>query len=133
MVLELLSGDQTLAQVATKHEVTPISLKAWKKQFLENASMAFDLGIGHPELQGRDCHLEERERCSPCFSQGSAVAYGQLNAQRGQRAKKLGKTTIERDWAVGKLKSYSLAQAASRLSAALLSPSRLRYTPTRGA
>ena len=44
VVLELLSGDQTLAQVATKHEVTPISLKAWKKQFLENASMAFDVG-----------------------------------------------------------------------------------------
>ena len=112
MVLELLSGDQTLAQVATKHEVTPISLKAWKKQFLENASMAFDVG-----------------KATQSFKEEIAT----LKNENDALAKKLGKTTIERDWAVGKLKSYSLAQAASRLSAALLSPSRLRYTPARGA
>ena len=44
VVLELLSGEQTLAQVASNHEITPASLKSWKKKFLENASMAFDLG-----------------------------------------------------------------------------------------
>jgi Transposase and inactivated derivatives len=43
VVLELLQGDLTAAQVASKYEITAKSLTDWKKQFLENASLAFDL------------------------------------------------------------------------------------------
>lgn len=42
VVLELISGEQTLNQIASKYDVTPQSLLTWKKQFLENASQAFE-------------------------------------------------------------------------------------------
>ena len=44
VVLELLVGDQTVAQIASKYEITAKSLTDWKKQFLPNASLAFDVG-----------------------------------------------------------------------------------------
>ena len=84
VVLELLRGEQTVAQVASKYEITAKSLGDWKKQFLENASLAFDVS-------------------------GATKAYKDeiegLKEENDALAKKLGKTTIERDWAVGKLKS----------------------------
>lgn len=84
VVLELLAADQTVAQVASKYEITAKSLTDWKKQFLANASLAFDVG-------------------------GATKAYKDeiedLKVENDALAKKLGKTTIERDWAVGKLKS----------------------------
>lgn len=43
VVLELLSSGHTVAQIASKYEITPKSLTDWKKQFLENASLAFDV------------------------------------------------------------------------------------------
>ena len=42
VVLELLSEGSTLNQIASKYEITQQSLLSWKKQFLENASQAFD-------------------------------------------------------------------------------------------
>jgi putative transposase len=88
IVLELLSGEQTVAQIASKYEITAKSLTDWKKQFLQNASLAFDLG-------------------------GATKAYKdeieELIEENDALAKKLGKTTIERDWAVGKLKSLDLS------------------------
>ncbi len=84
IVLELLTGEKTLAQVASKYEVTGRSLHLWKKKFLENASMAFDLG------KATQSYKEE------IFD---------LKKENDALAKKLGKTTIEKDWAVGKLKS----------------------------
>jgi putative transposase len=44
VVLELLAGEQTVAQVASRCEITAKSLTDWKKQFLANASLAFDVG-----------------------------------------------------------------------------------------
>lgn len=88
VVLELLSADQTVAQVASKYEITAKSLTDWKKQFLSNASLAFDVG-------------------------GATKAYKDeiedLKEENDALAKKLGKTTIERDWALGKLKSLDLS------------------------
>lgn len=88
VVLELLAGDQTVAQIASKYEITAKSLTDWKKQFLSNASLAFDVG-------------------------GATQAYkdeiATLKDENDALAKKLGKTTIERDWAVGKLKSLDLS------------------------
>jgi putative transposase len=84
VVLELLSEDQTVAQVASKYEITAKSLTDWKKQFLANASLAFDVG-------------------------GATKAYKEeiedLKVENDALAKKLGKTTIERDWLQGKLNS----------------------------
>ena len=43
IVLELLKGEQTINQIASKYDVTVKSIQRWKRQFLENASLAFDL------------------------------------------------------------------------------------------
>jgi len=88
IVLELLSAEQTVAQVASKYEITAKSLTDWKKQFLSNASLAFDVG------GATKAYKEEIE---------------ELKEENDALAKKLGKTTIERDWAVGKLKSLDLS------------------------
>ncbi len=42
VVLELLSEEQTIAQIASKYEISAKSLIDWKKQFLDNASLVFD-------------------------------------------------------------------------------------------
>jgi len=36
LVLEVLEGEKTVNEIASKYEVLPKSLKDWKKQFLEN-------------------------------------------------------------------------------------------------
>jgi putative transposase len=98
VVLELLRGEQTVAQVASKYEITAKSLGDWKKQFLENASLAFDVS-------------------------GATKAYKDeiegLKEENDALAKKLGKTTIERDWAVGKLKSLDLSNKKSLVDSKL--------------
>ena len=40
LVLELLEGDKTLNEIASKYEVLPKSLQQWKKRFLQNATLA---------------------------------------------------------------------------------------------
>jgi len=42
LVLEVLAGEKTLNEIASKYEVLPNNVKNWKKQFLENVSLAFD-------------------------------------------------------------------------------------------
>jgi putative transposase len=88
VVLELLSDEMTVAQVASKYEITAKSLADWKKQFLANASLAFDVAGA---TQSYKDEIEE------------------LKEENDALAKKLGRTTIERDWAVGKLKSLDLS------------------------
>ena len=58
----------------------PHSINQWKKKFLENASLAFDVGKATQGLRDDK----------------------QLKKENDALAKKLGKTTTERDWAVGK-------------------------------
>ena len=88
MVLELLEGGETLNQITSKYEILPKNLMNWKKQFLENMSLAFDKSSVVKEYKEKIVELE---------SEGD------------QLAKKLGKTIIERDWAVGKLGSLALS------------------------
>ena len=42
VVLELLEGENTLNEIASKYNLLPKNLQNWRKQFLENASLAFD-------------------------------------------------------------------------------------------
>lgn len=84
IVLEMLKEDMTTSQIATKYKVTSQSLGKWKTQFLENASLAFDVG-------------------------GATKAYRdeieELKTENDGLAKALGKATIKAEWAAGKLKS----------------------------
>ncbi len=42
LVLEVLEANKTINEIASQYGVLPVSLKNWKKQFLENMSLAFD-------------------------------------------------------------------------------------------
>ena len=42
LVLEVLEAEKTLNEVASQYEILPKNLQNWKKQFLENMSLAFD-------------------------------------------------------------------------------------------
>ena len=49
IVLELLKKEQTVSQLASKYKVTAKSITHWKKQFLENASKAFEDNASNKE------------------------------------------------------------------------------------
>ena len=40
--LEVLEGEKTIIEIASKYEIIPNNLKNWKKQFLENAEIAME-------------------------------------------------------------------------------------------
>jgi putative transposase len=40
-----LQGERTVNEIASRYEVLLVSLKSWKKHFLENMSLAFDKSI----------------------------------------------------------------------------------------
>ena len=84
IVLELLEGEKTLNEIASKHELLPKNIQNWKKQFLDNASLAFDKSAVVKEYK------EEIE---------------QLKKDKDATSKRLGEAIVERDFVVGKLKS----------------------------
>jgi putative transposase len=98
IVLEVLKEERTINQIASEFKVTIKSIQNWKKQFLENASLAFDTDkateIYKKELKAKEAEIDEL-------------------------AKALGKTTVERDWAVKKLVSLDLSNKKSLVDSKL--------------
>lgn len=84
IVLELLKEEETIAQIATKYKVTSQSIIKWKKQFLENASLAFEPAKAvqefKDELKAKNIEIEDLQ-------------------------KQLGKSTMEKEWLAKKLES----------------------------
>ena len=93
LVLEVLEGEKTINEIASKYEVLPVSLKNWKKQFLENMSLAFDKSTVVKEYKDE---IEE------------------LKKSKDSIAKKLGETIVEKEFLEGKL--VSLASSKERKS-----------------
>lgn len=91
LVLEVLEGEKTINEIASKYEVLPVSLKGWKKQFLENMSLAFD------KSTVVKAYKDEIET---------------LQKDNDALAKKVGNLTIEKDFLEGKL--VSLASSKER-------------------
>ncbi|MCJ8347195.1 transposase [bacterium] len=92
VVLELLESNKTLNEIASENEILPVTLSSWKRQFLENMTLAFDKS---------SVVKEYKEEIETLKREGDALA------------KKLGKTIVEKDWAVGKLKSLDLSTKKS--------------------
>ena len=84
VVMNLISGDQTMAQICSKYQVSDKSVTAWKKKFLSNASMAFDIDHAVSDYKAE---IAEKTR-----------AVNDLHRQLGRR-------TAELEWASKKLKS----------------------------
>ena len=45
LVLEVLKEEKTINEIASKYGMVPKNLINWKKQFLENMSLAFDKSV----------------------------------------------------------------------------------------
>lgn len=93
LVLEVLESEKTVNEIASKYKVLPTSLKSWKKQFLENMSLAFDKSTVVKEYK------DEIET---------------LQKDKDTLAKKVGNLTVEKDFLVEKLNS--LASSKERKS-----------------
>ena len=55
IVLETIRGELTLSQISKKHGIHPTQISNWKKQFLDNAAIAFSGGRSKADLY----HQEE--------------------------------------------------------------------------
>ncbi|MCP4971333.1 MAG: IS3 family transposase [Arcobacter sp.] len=84
LVLEVLEGEKTLNEIASKYEILPKNLKNWKKQFLDNMSLAFDKSTVVKEYKKE---IED------------------LQKDKDNLAKKVGNLTIEKEFLEGKLES----------------------------
>jgi putative transposase len=91
LVLEVLEGEKTVNEIASRYEVIPLSLKNWKKQFLANMSLAFDKSTVVKEYKDE---IED------------------LKKSKDMIAKKLGETIVEKEFLEGKL--VSLASSKER-------------------
>jgi len=107
VVLELLKEEQTLGELATQYKVTPKTIQNWKKEFLSNAARAFE---------GDASTKENKEQIHKLKEENDALA------------KTLGRTTVERDWVVGKLKSLDLSDKKNLVDSKLTTLSMTRQT-----
>jgi putative transposase len=87
VVLEVLKGEKTLNQISQEYNILPKNIINWKKQFLDNAEIAMEPSKAVKEYKDKIKELEKKV---------------------DKYAKTVGKLTVERDWAVGKLKSLDL-------------------------
>lgn len=123
LVLEVLEGEKTINEIASSYEVQPLSLRNWKKQFLENMSLAFDKSAVVKEYKNEIDILQH---------------------EKDAIAKKLGETIVEKDFLVEKLKSLASSKERkvlidSKLNMSLnkqcqllqISKSSLYYNPTK--
>ena len=88
VVLEVLKGEKTLNQISQEYNILPKNILNWKKQFLDNAEIAMEPSKAVKEYKDKIKDLEKKV---------------------DKYAKTVGKLTVERDWAVGKLKSLDLS------------------------
>lgn len=77
LVLEVLQGEKELNEIASEHNINPNMLRNWKKEFLKNASRAFD----------ENCQAREAGRKEDS-----------LKKENERMLKIIGQITLERDF-----------------------------------
>lgn len=98
IVLELLAGDQTVAQIASKHGLISKSIHNWKKLFLANASLAFNPDAAVAAI--KETVIEQAKKIDELHRQ-------------------LGKRTAELEWASKKLQSLDFKTKKSHIKSEL--------------
>ncbi len=77
LVLEVLQGERELGEIAADNGINPNMLRNWKKEFVENASRAFDETRQAKEARRKEAALEK---------------------EKAQMLKTIGQLTLERDF-----------------------------------
>ena len=85
LVLQLLKGEKELNVLAVENDIQPNLLRNWKKEFLTNASLAFD--------NKREDNLREK--------------LAEDRKEKAEYAKKVGQLTMQVDWLKKNLKKLS--------------------------
>lgn len=98
VVLELLAGDQTLGQIASKYSLISRSIQNWKKIFLANASIAFNADAAEADI--KNTVIEQRKKIDELHRQ-------------------LGKRTAELEWAAKKLQSLDFKTKSTLIKSEL--------------
>ncbi len=76
VVLEALSGIKEINELAAEHQIQPNLIRNWKREFMENASKAFDTKADEKYTD----------------------AINELQAENDELAKKVGRQSIAIDW-----------------------------------
>jgi transposase-like protein len=72
VVLELLSGGKSVAEVSREHRVKPEIIARWRRQFVENAASVFEkshTANGEAEARIAELELEVAKKASSIFQQ----------------------------------------------------------------
>ncbi len=121
IVLEVLKGEKTLNEIASKNNITPKNIQNWKKIFLDNAELAMEPAKAIKEYKDKNLKLQSKI---------------------DDYAKIVGKMTVEKEWLEGKLQSLDLSNKKELIESKLtyisvstqcklikLNPSSLYYKP----
>ena len=121
LVLEVLKGENTLNEIASKNNITPKNLHNWKNIFMANAELAMEPAKAIKEYKDENIKLQ---------------------CQIDDYAKIVGKMTVEKEWLEGKLQSLDLSDKKELIESKLtyisvstqcklikLNPSSLYYKP----
>ncbi|MCL1917924.1 MAG: transposase [Peptococcaceae bacterium] len=61
VILEVLREEQTLGEIASKHEINPNQLATWKREFLEKAPKVFEESKNDREQRRIEREAAEKE------------------------------------------------------------------------
>jgi len=111
LVLEVLKNEKTLGEIASENGVIPKNLQNWKATFLANAELAMEPSRAVKEYKDEIVELQTKI---------------------DEYAKTVGKLTVEKEWAVGKLKSLDLSNKQDLVEVQAGSISLLRQTEILG-
>ena len=77
LVLEVISGERELGEIATEHQINPNQLRTWKSAFMEKASLVFEESKAAKE---------------------AAMRADEAAAEKAEMLKTIGQLTLERDF-----------------------------------